>query len=84
MDESSGDVRVAVAPPERGSSRRCALNSWTPFADLPELLSPEEFRAVAGIGRTAMYDLLRRGDLPHVKFGRCIRIPKAALHAANS
>ena len=71
----------AAAPPERVASRRCALDRCTPFADLPELLSPEEFRAVVGIGRTALYDALRRGEIPHLKFGRCLRIPKAALHA---
>ncbi len=54
----------------------------TPYDDLPEFLTPDEFRAYIGIGRSTMYDLLRREDVPHVKFGRCIRIPKTALTLA--
>ena len=31
------------------------------------------------VGRTATYEALRRGDLPHVRFGRKILIPANAL-----
>ncbi len=51
-----------------------------PISELPEFLSPEEFREYVGIGRSTVYDLLRRDELPHIKLGRCIRIPKTALH----
>jgi excisionase family DNA binding protein len=51
----------------------------TPFAELPEYLSPDEFRAYIGIGRSAVYALLREGEITHVRFGRTIRIPKSAL-----
>jgi excisionase family DNA binding protein len=61
-----------------------ALDRRTPVADLPEFLSPEEFRAVVGIGRNTMYDLLRRGEVPHLKLGRTIRIPKSALHVSTA
>lgn len=47
--------------------------------DLPEFLSPEEFRRYLGLGRSTVYELLRRDELRHVRFGRCIRIPKAVL-----
>ena len=49
------------------------------FDALPELLTPEEFRTVAGLGRATTYDLIRRGQIPSVRFGRVIRIPKSAL-----
>lgn len=32
-----------------------------------------------GIGRTHAYDLVRRGSIPHIRIGRCIRIPESAL-----
>lgn len=51
----------------------------TPVDALPELLTPEEFRTVAGLGRATTYDLIRRGQIPSVRFGRVIRIPKSAL-----
>jgi excisionase family DNA binding protein len=59
-----------------------AINRSTPLEQLPEYLTPDEFRAYVGIGRSTMYDLLRRDEVPHVRFGRTIRIPKSALRAA--
>jgi excisionase family DNA binding protein len=55
------------------------IDRHTRFDDLPEFLSPDEFRAYMRLSRSTVYDLLRRDELPHVKFGRCIRIPKIAL-----
>jgi excisionase family DNA binding protein len=49
------------------------------FADLPQFLTVEEFRTVVGLGRSTVYDLLRRGAIPHRRFGRVVRIPKSAL-----
>jgi len=31
------------------------------------------------LSRNGVYDLLRRGEIPHRRFGRIIRIPKTAL-----
>jgi excisionase family DNA binding protein len=56
----------------------------TPLDQLPEFLSPEEFRRYVGIGRSTVYDLLRRDELKHVRFGRCIRIPKTVLASFNA
>ena len=55
------------------------VTRMTPFAALPEFLSPEEFRQYLGLARSTVYDLLRRNQIPHVKVGRGIRIPKSAL-----
>jgi excisionase family DNA binding protein len=51
----------------------------TTFDELPELLTPEELREYLGISRGTVYELLRRGEIEHVRFGRLIRVPKAAL-----
>jgi len=53
----------------------------TPHDQLPEWLSPEEVRAYLRVSRSTIYELLRRGEIPHVRFGRLMRIPKAALRA---
>ena len=58
-----------------------SIDRSTPVDSLPEFLSPEEFRRYLGLGRSTVYDLLRRDELPHVRFGRCIRIPKAVLQS---
>jgi len=58
---------------------KATIDRRMPIAELPEFLSPEEFMAYIALSRSTVYDLLRRDEIPHVKFGRCIRIPKSAL-----
>ena len=59
------------------------ISRTTPVDALPELLTPEEFRTVAGLGRATTYELIRSGQIPSVRFGRVIRIPKSALLARD-
>jgi excisionase family DNA binding protein len=54
-------------------------NRVTPYDELPEYLTPDELRAYISVSRNTIYELLRRNEIPHVRFGRAIRIPKAAL-----
>lgn len=56
-----------------------AIDRFTPLERLPQFLSPEEARVVLNVSRTAIYEILRRGELEHVRFGRIIRIPRDAL-----
>jgi excisionase family DNA binding protein len=51
----------------------------TPIEDLPQLLSVEEFCAYTKIGRSAAYDLIRRGAIEYVRFSKIIRIPRRVL-----
>jgi excisionase family DNA binding protein len=34
-----------------------------------------------GLSRNASYEAAKRGDLPTIKIGKLIRVPKAAFHA---
>jgi excisionase family DNA binding protein len=43
------------------------------------LLRLPEVAALLGIGRSTVYELVQRGDLPTVHVGRALRIPSAAL-----
>lgn len=43
--------------------------------------STEEATAALSIGRTALFDLLRRNEITSVKIGRRRVIPAASLHA---
>ena len=49
------------------------------FDDLPDLCTPEQAQAFLQVGRNTIYDLLKSGVLPSLRFGRLIRIPKQAL-----
>lgn len=44
-------------------------------------LSVREAAAHLGIGRNRVYDLIRAGDLPHLRIGKTIRIPTETLAA---
>lgn len=42
-------------------------------------LTVAETAEALGISRTSAYELIRRGDLPHIRIGRVIRVPSEAL-----
>lgn len=42
-------------------------------------LSVEEAAAALGISRAFAYESVRRGDIPHIKIGRRLLVPRAAL-----
>lgn len=55
------------------------ITRHTRFEDLPDLLSVEEVRAYLGLGRSTMYELIRRKELDHIRFGRVIRVPRTSI-----
>ena len=62
-----------------GNGHDSKITRYTPFEELPELLEVVEFTAYTGIGRSLAYELIKRGELVHVRYGRLIKIPKTAL-----
>lgn len=40
----------------------------------------EEAGQLLGLGRNASYEAAKRGELPTIKIGRRLLVPKAALH----
>lgn len=49
--------------------------------DAVELLRPGDLADVLGVSRNRVYQLIADGMLPAVRFGRSIRIPRAAWEA---
>lgn len=49
------------------------------LADQPELLTPAQAAALLQISKGTVYVLAAAGDLPSVKLGRLLRIPRAGL-----
>jgi len=43
------------------------------------LLKPGEVAQILGIGRSLVYELIARREIPSVRLGRCIRIPAESL-----
>ena len=54
------------------------------FDDLPDLLTPEDARAFLQVSRNQIYHLLKTQAIRSLRFGRLIRIPKAALCEGQS
>lgn len=51
---------------------------WTP-TDLPKYIALSKFCELADVSETAAREWISDGKLPHVRFGRAIRIPVTAL-----
>ena len=43
------------------------------------LLKPSEVAQVLGIGRSLIYELIARKEIPSIRLGRCIRISSESL-----
>ena len=43
------------------------------------LLKPAEVTKILGIGRSMVYDLIARKEIPSIRLGRSIRIPSESL-----
>jgi excisionase family DNA binding protein len=47
--------------------------------DLPPFLTVVEAAAVLRLGRSATYDAITRGQIPSVRFGKKLRVPRGAI-----
>lgn len=43
------------------------------------LLKPAEVASLLRIGRSLVYEMLASGELPSIRLGRCIRVPRESL-----
>ncbi len=43
------------------------------------LLKPSEVAQILGIGRSLIYELIARREIPSIRLGRCIRVPSESL-----
>lgn len=46
-----------------------------------ELLRPEDAARLLSIGRSKLYALLAAGELPTIRIGRSVRVPRRGLEA---
>jgi excisionase family DNA binding protein len=63
-----------------GSTASRPSDAATPSTS-PLLLTIKEVAAALRCGRTCVYELMGRGELPAIKLGRLTRIPAAAVDA---
>jgi len=46
----------------------------------PVLLRAQEVAKILGIGRTKVFEMLATGELPVLRIGRSVRVPRGELH----
>jgi excisionase family DNA binding protein len=44
------------------------------------VITVPEAGKLLGLGRNSSYEAARRGDIPTIKIGKSIRVPRAAFH----
>lgn len=55
------------------------ITPHTKIEELPQFLTVEEWRTFMRISRSLAYDLIRRGIVPAIRWGRTVRIPREAV-----
>lgn len=86
LDDDDADLRPRSHRMDRaGNVGRSEAGRTIVTAARQEFLTVEQTAAVCGIGRTSAYQLARRaadhgeGDLPAVRFGKQLRVPRKKL-----
>jgi putative molybdopterin biosynthesis protein len=46
---------------------------------MDELLRPEDVQRILRIGRSKVYEMIARGELPVIRIGRVVRVPRREL-----
>ncbi len=65
----------------KGNGKHDGQKEAAALAQKPLLLTVPEAARLLHLGRNSAYELVARRQLPAVRFGRAIRIPRAALEA---
>lgn len=85
---AEGEGEPAPVPVPRGGSRALAgggRNGWSlanrELVGYPEriLLDSVEVASLLGLSRTKVFQMMARAELPVMRIGRCVRVPRSAL-----
>ena len=56
-------------------------NDAVGLGDLPDVLTVAEAARFLRLGRNATYEAIQRGEIPSIKIGRRVLVPKCGLRA---
>lgn len=68
-----------VKTPVRHAAGRTHPHKEDVVADTRKTLTVEEAARLLGIGRNAAYEAVHRGEIPHLRIGRRLLVPRAAM-----
>jgi excisionase family DNA binding protein len=73
-------VRSGLATPSGELHPTAPADDTAPVGELGgDVMTVEEAAVFLRIGRNALYDAIGRGDVPHRRIGKTIRLSRAAL-----
>jgi len=70
---------IHVSPSRRGGGRGEPASHPVPPPSETLLLDSREVSRLLGVGRTKAFEMMARAELPVVRIGRCVRVPRGAL-----
>lgn len=82
MTRSHLPIRPLTAPPgRRGGARGTGAAAGPPRVERAEswLLDSREVARLLGISRTKTFQMMAGAELPVIRIGRCIRVPRTDL-----
>jgi len=79
LDSSCWHKSQEIERRDMGSSSGGGRHGLADFDDKRLCVNVQEAAALLGISRNLAYELVRRHELPVVKFGRRLLVPRAAL-----
>ena len=65
----------------RTTEHETPISRQTPYDELPSRLTVSEYQAATGTGRGTVYEAVQRGEVPAIRIGRRLLIPREALRA---
>jgi excisionase family DNA binding protein len=74
-------VGVSIESQVYFSMRREEVKQVEQSSDSPQLLKAFEVAKILGLGRTKVYEMMAGGQLPVVKIGTAVRVPRKRLLA---
>ena len=68
-------------PPNATGRNKQNIQGDITMADQSEVLTVPEAGAILGLGRYSAYRAAKRGDIPVVRIGKLLKVPRHALDA---
>jgi excisionase family DNA binding protein len=79
LEQAIVELTLEVRKLREALERLSGTFSSLPESPVPLLLRPAEAAKLLGMSRAKIYELMASGELPTIRFGRSVRIPREAL-----
>jgi excisionase family DNA binding protein len=82
VETPEGVTKSTMTTEKTPKSTATGYDRSTPGASVPEWLRAEEAADLLGVSRGLVFELCRRGELPHRRLGRLLRVHRDGVRPA--